>query len=70
MKRSKASRRWFGHWRATERAPRDDPADHGTAFGLDLSLSEVADDPPAPTSSLVGRSHWMQGLVARRRPAF
>ena len=70
MNRSEAPRRWFGHWRATERAPRDDPADHGTAFGLDLSLSELAADPPASPTPLADRSQWMQGLVAWRKPAF
>ena len=70
MNRSDASRRWFGHWRTAERAPQDDPADLGTAFGLDLSLSELADDPPDPPSPLVGRSRWRQGLVTWRKPAF
>jgi len=70
MKKSDKSHRWFGSWRAAERAPRDDPADLGTAFGLDLSMSEEADPPqpaPAPTD---GKSGWMQRMTARHRPAF
>jgi hypothetical protein len=71
MNRSAASRRWFGAWRTVVRVPQDDPADLGTAFGLDLSLSELADDPPAPPPSpREARTGWMQGLVSRRKPAF
>ena len=58
MDKSDAPRRWFGLWRTAERATGDDPADLGTAFGLDLSLSEL------------GKTGWMQRMALRRRPAF
>jgi hypothetical protein len=70
MDKSDASRRWFGLWRAAERAPEDDPADLGTAFGLDLSLSELGDGGPPPPPSLPGKTGWMQRMTPRRRPAF
>ncbi len=44
MPKSDTPRRWFGLWPAAARRPQDDPADLGTAFGLDLSLDELADD--------------------------
>ncbi len=59
--------RWFSSWRATARpAPDTDPADLGTAFGLDLSLSELAPLPPAPDERRPG---WVQRLADRRRSA-
>ncbi len=54
--------RWFQAWRSTARpAPVDDPADVGTAFGLDLSM---ADTPPEP---LTRRPGWVRRLSLRRR---
>jgi hypothetical protein len=34
--------RWFSGWRTAERPMQDDPADLGTAFGLEMSLNESA----------------------------
>ena len=34
-----APQRWFSQWRAMAAQPRPDPADLGTAFGLDQSFS-------------------------------
>jgi hypothetical protein len=72
MDKSDAPRRWFGLWRAAERVPEDDPADLGTAFGLDLSLSELGDEgpPPSPPAPLQVKAGWMQRMAPRRRPAF
>ncbi len=70
MDKSDAPRRWFGLWRAAERTPQDDPADLGTAFGLDLSLSELGDELPSPPPSLQGKVGWIQRMTPRRRPAF
>jgi len=58
---------WFHSWRSTPRPPPDtDPADLGTAFGLDLSMSEAA---PLPAASSEGRPGWVQRLAERRRSA-
>ena len=70
MKWSDPPQRWFGHWRAVERRPQDDPADFGTAFGLDLSLGECADEPAPPRRPMDGKTGWMQRIVARRKPAY
>ncbi len=71
MTKSETSRRWFGLRPAAERPPQDDPADLGTAFGLDLSLSEMPDDTaPAAASPMDGPDGWMQKMWTRRKPAF
>jgi len=71
MHKSDTSRRWFGLRRAVGRPAQDDPADLGTAFGLDLSLSQLpADAARAPPAPLRDRDGWMQRLRARRKPAF
>ena len=58
---------WFNNWRSAPRpAPDADPADFGTAFGLDLSMSEGA---PLPPISGEARPGWMQCLSERRRSA-
>ena len=59
--------RWFHSWRSAPRpAPDSDPADLGTAFGLDLSMSEGA---PLPPASGEARPGWVQRLAERRRSA-
>lgn len=59
--------RWFPSWRSTSRpAPDTDPADLGTAFGLDLSLSEAA---AAPATRGKSRPGWVQRLASRGRSA-
>jgi len=75
MSKSDSPRRWFGLLRADRRSAQDDWADQGTAFGLDLSLSEApeADDASAPRPTPPAQTHgddWMQRLWARRKPAF
>ncbi len=59
--------RWFTGWRAAPRPVEDDPADLGTAFGLDLSmLPPAAEPPPEATRPAQG---WVQRMTARRKPA-
>jgi len=69
MPKSDTSRRWFGFRRSAERRSQDDPADLGTAFGLDLSLSGLAEDAPAEPAPMDGEQGWMRRVLARRRPA-
>jgi hypothetical protein len=64
MDKALTSRRWFGSWRSVERPAQDDPADLGTAFGLDLSLSELPHE-PLPAARRPG---WVQRLAERRKP--
>jgi hypothetical protein len=46
-----------------------DPADLGTAFGLDLSLNEIAHEPPATVGPALSRPGWVGRLILRRKPA-
>ena len=67
MNKAAPSPRWFSGWRAAERPAQDDPADLGTAFGLDLSLNELIHEPqPAPAQR---RRSWVQRLAGRHKPA-
>ncbi len=62
--------RWYHVWRAPL-APEADPADLGTAFGLEMSLGESLYDPPAAPAtapSLAGSTstpRWMPRLGRR-----
>jgi hypothetical protein len=65
--------RWFPGWRTAVRPMQDDPADLGTAFGLEMSLNEAAADTardkaaaPAVGARRVG---LMQRLAGRRSTA-
>jgi hypothetical protein len=59
--------RWFAAWRARPVvAPAPDPADCGTAFGLDLSiLADSAASRATPAAPQGWRARW----AARRRSA-
>lgn len=59
--------RWFAAWRTREPAASPlDPADCGTAFGLDLSIpDELA--PPRPTAPVP--QGWRARWASRRRAA-
>ncbi len=70
MPHTKAVRtqRWFSFWRSADRpAPDTDPADLGTAYGLEMSMLE----PPAEATAALAapRPGWMQRLATRRRAA-
>ncbi|MBC7939671.1 MAG: hypothetical protein H7Z19_07895 [Chitinophagaceae bacterium] len=70
MKKASPPPRWFSTWRAT-RALQHDPADLGTAFGLDLSLRLYGnnDDTPACDPRPAKRSPgWVQRWADRRKP--
>lgn len=66
MNKADSSPRWYAPWRQGEKRLADDPADLGTAFGLDLSLTPESTKAEPPEDSQPG---WMQRLVARRKPA-
>ena len=68
MNKAAPSHRWFAGWRAgVQRPPQDDPADLGTAFGLDMSLSELIHEPCPPT--VAHRPGWVRRLASRRKPS-
>lgn len=64
MKKAEASPRWYAVWRARPAPARpQDPADLGTAFGLDLSFR--TEEPPLPPATPAPRG-WMSRWTARR----
>jgi hypothetical protein len=67
MDKADTPHRWFPGWRTAERPPQDDPADLGTAFGLDMSMCDSPSPPPA-VAPAGGRRGWMQRLAVRRKP--
>jgi hypothetical protein len=68
MTRPHSSPPWYAPWRsAAEPSAADDPADLGTAFGLDLSLDPMpraADDAAAAPED---DARWVQRPDARRK---
>lgn len=67
MNKPAAPNRWFSGLRAAARPAHEDPADYGTAFGLDLSLNELVHQPVQPAKRPRG---WIQRLTTRRaKPA-
>jgi hypothetical protein len=61
--------RWFHNWRAATPPVVHDPADLGTAFGLDLSLNEIAHEPPAHAMPVARSAGWVSRLSLRRKPS-
>jgi hypothetical protein len=68
--------RWFAGWRTEAKPMQDDPADLGTAFGLEMSLNahgvliEQSGEPNAGAvaASPSGRPGLMQRLAGHRKP--
>ncbi|MBL8342235.1 MAG: hypothetical protein JNL30_12265 [Rubrivivax sp.] len=59
--------RWYQPWRRAEARPADDPADLGTCFGLELSLSTQPS--PAKAADASQRVGWVRRLTSRRSRA-
>jgi hypothetical protein len=69
MSKAAAPQRWFTGWRAPAAPAASDPADLGTAFGLDMSLHELQQDPSPQAPARTQPRGWMQRLAAGRKPA-
>ena len=65
MTKAATSTRWFSAWRPAVRVVQDDPADLGTAFGLDMSMVDDAPVPPTPAPGRQAQG-WAQRLGWRR----
>jgi hypothetical protein len=69
MAHTASTPRWYAPWRAAaaEKGLSVDPADVGTAFGLDMSVDTLLPDdaPPAPRPH-AERPGWVQRLARRR----
>ena len=75
MAKAQSPARWYAPWRQpAATCPSIDPADLGTAFGLDLSMTPPDEGPqaPSPTARAVpaSRPGWVLRLAARRRPSY
>ena len=69
MSKAATPNRWFAGWRSSPQPVAMDPADLGTAFGLDLSLNEIAHEPPVCVSPAPQRPGWVGRLTMRRKPS-
>lgn len=66
-KAARSPNRWFAAWRSRPAAvPAPDPADCGTAFGLDLSIP--GEEPP-PRTAAPAAPGWRARWALRRRTA-
>ena len=61
--------RWFAGWRSSQKPVDTDAADLGTAFGLDLSLNEMAHEPPVTVAPTLRRPGWVGRLTQRGKPS-
>ena len=59
------SPRWFHPWRSEPVPAAEDPADLGTAFGLDLSLQREHEAATAPAAA--ADTGWLPYLRLHRR---
>ena len=64
MPHSAPSARWYCLWR-TRTVDRDDPADYGTAFGLDMSLEPPSELDGAAQAAPAARRSWVPGWATR-----
>lgn len=69
MSKAATPNRWFQNWRPSPQPADMDPADLGTAFGLDLSLNEIPHEPPVTVAPAFPRPSWVGRLALRRKPA-
>lgn len=60
--------RLFGFGRAGKVPVSQDPADLGTAFGMELSLDQPPEEPAAAASSPGAQGGWIRRLARRREP--
>lgn len=64
MNKPALARRWFQGWRSAPVPAEQDPADYGTAFGLDLSLPELRSEPRWSRHVPAGCNAW-QAVAGR-----
>lgn len=74
MNQNEKTKRWFAAWRAAPEVEADDPADMGTAFGLDLSMEQGLPTPPVKAPSFRSKpalpeAGWASRFGLRRRQA-
>jgi hypothetical protein len=69
MSKAANSQRWFSGWRKAARPDASDAADHGTAFGLEMSLPDMVPPaaPPKTDGTLPRKAGWMRRLTPRAK---
>lgn len=68
MTKDVTSQGWLKGWRSSEPQHQPDPADLGTAFGLELSMSNAEAEFLAAKRSSGRKPGWVYRLAARRKP--
>jgi hypothetical protein len=69
MAQATTAARWMQRLRHRAAAPQPDFADHGTAFGLELSMQPDAAVPAPARRSGPARPSWWRRLAGRSGPA-
>ena len=69
MSKETSPNRWFQAFRPSPQPVEMDAADLGTAFGLDLSLNEIAHEPAAKIKPAASQPGWVGRLALRRKPS-
>lgn len=69
MNKRAAAKPWYLPWRPQEARRVDDPAELGTAFGLDMTLQAEQTERAAAAAVPPRRPGWLQRLSTRRRVA-
>ena len=67
MTKAATPHRWFSGWRQAQPAADTDAADLGTAFGLDLSLNQIYQEPQPAAPAVSRQPAWVQRLSARHK---
>lgn len=69
MKKAESPARWYQPWQSQRAKDDDDAADMGTAFGLDMSISDEAADAAALTAAATRDQGFMARWNNRRKTA-
>lgn len=69
MKKAESPARWYHPWQSQRAQDDDDAADMGTAFGLDMSISDEAADAAARAAAATRGPGFMARWTNRRKTA-
>lgn len=69
MKKAESPARWFHPWQSQRAHADDDAADMGTAFGLDMSISDEAVELAARTAAAARDPGFLARWTNRRKTA-
>lgn len=69
MKKAESPARWYHPWQSQRAQDDDDAADMGTAFGLDMSISDEAADAATRTAAAARDPGFLARWTHRRKTA-